>query len=236
LTFGQNLNLGVQPPSLRPSENVGPDRYRSVMNLAGGGEGMWSSAVRSAIMRAHTIAEWLAEPEARRLELVDGEFVEKAAPDITHGLSQARLITAVSSPFNRPAGHGGAPGGWWIVSEVDVRLGQDGFRPDVCGWRRERVTVLPRARPVELVPDWICEVLSESNRANDTVRKLRRYHRAGVGYYWLLDPIAGVLSVFRHQSEGYLNVLTGERPELVRAAPFEAVELRVAELLGEDPA
>lgn len=47
-------------------------------------------------MKAHTIAEWLAEPEERRLELVDGEFIEKAAPDIMHGLAQTRLITAVS--------------------------------------------------------------------------------------------------------------------------------------------
>jgi Uma2 family endonuclease len=207
------------------------------MDLTGGGEGAWSNAVRTQVMRAraHTIAEWLAEPEERRLELLDGEFVEKAAPDITHGLAQTGLIAAVFVPFNRPAGHGGAPGGWWIASEVDVRLGEDGFRPDVCGWRRERVASMPRTRPVELVPDWICEVLSESNRANDTVRKLRRYHHAGVGHYWLLDPMSGMLSVFRHEAEGFLNVLTAERRQVVRVSPFDAVELRVADLLGDDP-
>jgi Uma2 family endonuclease len=206
------------------------------MNLMGGGERVWVNAVRTEVMKAHTIAEWMAEPEERRLELVDGEFVEKAAPDITHGLSQAQLITAVSGPFSRPAGHGGAPGGWWIASEVDVRLGKDGFRPDVCGWRRDRVASMPRTRPVELAPDWICEVLSESNRANDTVRKLRRYHQAGVEHYWLLDPASGMLSVFRHEAEGYLNVLTAERHQVIRATPFDAVELRVAVLLGDDPA
>jgi Uma2 family endonuclease len=95
---------------------------------------------------------------------------------------------------------------------------------------------MPRTRPVELVPDWICEVVSETNRAHDTVRKLRRYHHAGVAHYWLLDPSSGTLSVFRNQPEGYLSVLIAEREELVRAAPFDAVEVRVAELLGGDPA
>ena len=59
--------------------------------------------------------------------------------------------------------------------------------------------------------------------------------QAGVEH-WLLDPTTGMLSVFRHEAEGYLNVLTAERHQLVRASPFDAVELRVAELLGDDPA
>lgn len=78
-------------------------------------------------------------------------------------------------------------------------------------------------------------MLSQSNRANDTVRKLRRYHEAGVGHSWLVDPMAGVLRVFRHEAEGYLNVLTAERRQVVRVSPFDAVELRVAALLGDDP-
>lgn len=37
--------------------------------------------------------------------------------------------------------------------------------------------------------------------------KLRRYHEAGVPHYWLLDPDTGTLNVFRHEAQGYLNVL-----------------------------
>lgn len=205
------------------------------MNVTGEGDGAWVNVLKYNVMRAHTIAEWLVEPEDRRLELIDGAFVEKAAPDVSHGFSQMGLIRALSTPFHRPAGHGGAPGGWWVAPEIDLQLGNDGFRPDVTGWRRDRVASLPRVRPVSLVPDWICEVLSESNRANDTVRKLRLYHRAGVGHYWLLDPTWGTLSVFRHEPQGFLNVLSAERHEVVSAPPFEVLEVRVAELLGDDP-
>lgn len=186
--------------------------------------------------RPHTIQEWLNQPPERRLELIDGEFIEKAAPDLSHGNAQAGLTTTLRPVFNRkPGGAGPGAGGWWILTEVDIQLGNDGFRPDVAGWRRERMPTLTEGRPVILRPDWICEVLSEWNSRTDTIRKLRRYHDGGVPHYWLLDPATGTLGVFRHETQGYLNVLTAERGQLVRAEPFDAIEINVAMLLGDDP-
>lgn len=184
----------------------------------------------------HTIADWLQQPSERRLELIDGELIEKALPDFPHGLSQASVLSILHPVFNRkPGGSGPGAGGWWIVSEVDIQLGANGFRPDVAGWRRERLAEPPQSRPVTLRPDWICEVLSDSNRANDTIRKLRRYHEAGVPHYWLLDPDTGTLNVFRHGPEGYTNALVADRHQRVRAEPFEAIEVHVGALLGDDP-
>ena len=126
---------------------------------------------------------------------------------------------------------------------MDIQLGSNGFRPDIAGWRRERSPQLPVGRPVTLRPDWICEVLSDSNRSldfardrrHDTIRKLRRYHEAGVPHYWLLDPETGTLNVFRHELQGYLSVLIADRGQRVRAEPFEALEVQVGVLLGDDP-
>ena len=84
-------------------------------------------------------------------------------------------------------------------------------------------------------PDWLCEIVSESNRAVDTVIKLRRYHQAGVPHYWILDQTDRTLSVYRHTADGYLVALRAEASELVRAEPFDAIELRVGVLLGDDP-
>lgn len=122
--------------------------------------------------RLHTIQEWLAQPPERRLELIDGEFIEKAAPGMLHGMAQVAISIALGPALKwKP--------GWWIASEVDIQLGENGFRPDMAGWRRERCPTPIEDRPVVLRPDWICEVLSDSNRHDDTIRKLRRYHQAG---------------------------------------------------------
>lgn len=185
--------------------------------------------------KKHTIEEWLAQPEDKYLELIDGDFVQKAAPDIGHSLAQGGVLQSLRAEFHRKAG-GSGPGGWWIGPEIDLQLGPNGFRPDVAGWRRERVPELPRSRPVSIRPDWICEVLPDSNRANDTVRKLHLYHSAGVAHYWLLDPEAGLLTVFRHAEAGYATALVAKRGEVVRAEPFDAIEVSVGVLLGDDPA
>jgi Uma2 family endonuclease len=186
--------------------------------------------------RPHTIQEWLEQPSERRLELIDGEFIEKAAPTGPHGNAQGGITEVLRPVFNRkPGGSGPGPGGWWLLPEVDIQLGDDGFRPDLAGWRRERSPEVPEGHPVALRPDWICEVLSPSNSSTDTIVKLRRYHHAEVPHYWLLDPQTGTLTVYRHESQGYLNVLVAERGQLVRAEPFDAIEIDVGALLGDDP-
>ncbi len=138
-------------------------------------------------------------------------------------------------PYDRRPGGPRGPGGWWFASEVDIALDGRVYRPDLAGWRRDRVSTLPRERPFPIRADWICEIVSDSNRRIDTVVKLRRYHQAGVPHYWILDQLDRTLTVHRHTSDGYLVALRAEAVERVRAEPFDAVELVVGVLLGDDP-
>lgn len=188
----------------------------------------------SASTRPATVADWLAQPEDARVELIEGELIAKAPPTFEHGRAQAHTVIAVGRPFARRVGGPGGPGGWWIATEVDILLDGRGYRPDIVGWRRDRIPTMPRERPVTLRPDWACEVVSESNRATDTIKKLRRYHQAGLPHYWILDEVERTLTVHRHHVEGYVIALRAEAKERVRAEPFEAIELHVAVLLGED--
>lgn len=108
-------------------------------------------------------------------------------------------------------------------------------RPDAVGWRRETCPDSPDGSPVTILPDWISEVLSPSNPTTDTVKKLRLYHRAGVSHYWLADPRDATLTVMRHSPDGYVTLQTAERHETIRPEPFEAIELFVGSLFGDDP-
>ncbi|WP_437735428.1 Uma2 family endonuclease [Sorangium sp. So ce1335] len=83
--------------------------------------------------------------------------------------------------------------------------------------------------------DWVCEVLSRSNTRNDLVKKQRTYQRCQVPQTWIVDPMNEVLAVHRWMPDGYLNVLTAERGERVRAEPFDAIALSVGVLFGDDP-
>ena len=183
--------------------------------------------------RACTVADLLTIPEEhRRHELIDGVLVEKEAASGRHGGAQVRLARRLGPYDRRPGGRG--PGGWWFATEVEILLTDTQvFRPDVAGWRRERMAVLPSEVPIALRPDWICEILSK-NRRNDLITKKRAYHRHEVGHYWLLDPVDDTLAVHRWHPDGYVEVLVADRDERVRAEPFDAIEFRVGVLFGDD--
>lgn len=183
-----------------------------------------------------TLADFLAIPEEQRFhELLSGEIVEKAEPSGEHGDAQSGVVGALRLPFQRPVGRGG-PGGWWILTEVEVLLETgDLVRPDVAGWRRDRHPERPSGTPVRARPDWICEVVSPSNASTDRVRKIRIYHQASIPHYWHADPRDGTLTVMRWTDAGYTTVLAAQRGDTVGAEPFEAVELDVGTLFGDDP-
>lgn len=180
-----------------------------------------------------TVEDLLAIPEEeRRHELIEGSIEPKGAASGRHGAAQVRLAGHVL-PWNRRPG-GRDPGGWWFATEVDVYFDPaNTFRPDVVGWRRDRVPQQPEDVLVKDRPDWVCEILS-TNRRNDLVRKKRVYHRHQVPHYWILDPDEGTLTVYRWTVDAYLEILIAERGEEVRPEPFEALPLRVSALFGDD--
>ena len=181
-----------------------------------------------------TIADLLAIPEdERNHEVINGVLVEKDASSGRHGGAQLRL-GALLAPYNRkPGGH--APGGWLFASEVEVLVeSTQVFKPDVAGWRRERLAQLPAEVPISVRPDWVCEILS-TNRRKDLVEKKRVYHQHHVDHYWIVDPVEETLSVNRWHADGYIEVLLAARGERVRAEPFGDIELKVGVLFGDDP-
>jgi Uma2 family endonuclease len=189
---------------------------------------------RARKLKPATLEDLLAIPEdKRRHEIIDGELVQKVMPSPHHGHGLVRLSARIGDPYGRPAGRRG-PGGWWILADIDVELAPDQiYRPDLAGWRRERMPTLPKASPVRIRPDWVCEILSPSNATNDTIKKFRTYHRCQVPHYWILDPTNESLVVYRWAEEGYLAVATAQRGERVRAEPFDAVEIDLDELFGD---
>jgi len=98
------------------------------------------------------------------------------------------------------------------------------------GWRRERLPRPGSTRPIEVVPDWVCEVLSPSTAARDRVQKRHLYAQAGVAHYWLIDPDARVLEALVLSHGGWVELGVYDDSATARIAPFEAIELSVGRL------
>lgn len=189
------------------------------------------------VRKPATEADFFAIPEGERNhELWDGEVIERASPSGEHSDAQSGVASVLKPRFQRGSGGPGGPGGWWIYTEAEVRLLETKIvRPDVCGWRRERLPSRPLGPLIEARPDWVCEVISPSNANEDLVRKLNLYLAAEIPHYWIVDPRDETLTVHRRAEGAWVIVLRAERRDVVRAEPFDAIDFPVGALFGDDP-
>jgi Uma2 family endonuclease len=173
-----------------------------------------------------------AVPEPLVAELIDGDLLTSPRPGVRHANAASALGGLLFDPFRRGIG---GPGGWTILDEPELHMGEDVLVPDLAGWRRERFAVVNlEAVAVGVAPDWACEVLSPSTARIDRARKLPVYARERVGHVWLLDPVAQTLEssqLSENLSENRWTLLaTYEGTTKVRVAPFDAIEIDLVTL------
>jgi Uma2 family endonuclease len=179
-------------------------------------------------------AELEVLPENVVGEIIAGKLYTQPRPAAPHALASSELVIDLGSAFGR--GRGG-PGGWWIIVEPEIHFVRDTevLVPDIAGWRRERMPQMPQDQRFEVVPDWVCEILSPSTARKDRVIKMPVYARFGVAYLWLVDPIARTLETFA--LDGGRWVVTGQfkDDDIVAVPPFEALSLELATLWVPEP-
>ena len=144
--------------------------------------------------RRATYQDVLDAPVHQVAEIIDGTLYTHPRPAPRHATASSVLGGRLGPPFHR--GDGG-PGGWRILDEPELHLGEEILVPDLAGWRRERMPELPDTAYFTLAPDWTCEVLAASTRKLDLLRKRPIYAREGVPHLWLIDPVDRILGGIR---------------------------------------
>jgi len=180
--------------------------------------------------RKATYDDVVAAPDHAVAEILDGELFLSPRPTNRHALASSSLGIAIGGAFGREPGHPPHPGGWWILFEPELHLGSDVVVPDVAGWRRDRLPHIPDEPWFELAPNWICETLSPATARIDRTRKLALYAREGVSHAWLIDPPARMLEVLELDRGRWVIASSHGGNDVVRAAPFAAIELELARL------
>jgi Uma2 family endonuclease len=168
--------------------------------------------------RNATYQDVVEAPDNLVAELIGGELFLQPRPAMPHARASSRLGMVLGPPFD--LGQGG-PGGWFLVDEPEIRLASNIVVPDIAGWRRAEAEGLNlRAAQVEVVPAWVCEIMSPSTQGHDRIRKLPAYAKYGVEHVWLIDPKVQTLEVFRREDTRWvLAAAFGERDE-VSVEPF----------------
>lgn len=175
--------------------------------------------------RKATYDDLCAVPERFVAELVGGELVTSPRPALPHALATSAIGGQLFDRFNGPPGDPDRPGGWWILDEPELHLGDDVLVPDLAGWRRSRMPSLSNVVGVAVAPDWVCEVVSPTTSVLDRRRKMPIYARVRVGHLWLVDPLHTTLELYRLADGAWVHVGTHTGDVRVRLSPFEEIEL-----------
>jgi Uma2 family endonuclease len=89
---------------------------------------------------------------------------------------------------------------------------------------------LPQDHRFEVVPDWVCEILSPSTARTDRVTKMPVYARFGVPYLWLVDPLAHTLEAFALHDGRWTVIGLFQEQDCVSVEPFNAITLELGAL------
>jgi len=166
-------------------------------------------------------------PENMTGEIIDGELVVTPRPSRKHVYSASSLGIEVGASYQ--FGRGG-PGGWIILVEPEIGLGEHTLVPDLAGWREERYPDEEPHNWISVPPDWVCEILSPGTRRRDRMKKMPIYAQYEVPHLWLIDPIDKTLEVFRLKEGEWVVAGLHEGDAKVRAVPFIEIEISLSNL------
>ncbi len=145
-------------------------------------EGRENSVVVARSAAKLTYEDYRKTPEDERYELLDGDLVTAAAPNIAHQRISGRLGRCLAA-FVEEKGLGEV-----FRAPTDVVLSDtDVVQPDILFVSGDRADIIT-ADDVQGAPDLVVEVLSPATARRDWRVKLDLYSMHGVREYWLADP------------------------------------------------
>ena len=138
-----------------------------------------------------TYADYARLPEEVRCEIIDGELIMAAAPNILHQRIILNFVR-VMEPFiidNR--------WGELFIAPTDVYLSDTNVvQPDLLFVAAARSGIITEAH-IRGAPDLVIEIGSPTTVERDRTVKADLYARFGVAEYWLCNPTAETVDVRR---------------------------------------
>jgi Uma2 family endonuclease len=146
-----------------------------------------------------TVADLEATPDdGNRYEVIDGELFVSAAPSIVHQRMLVRVAFGFFEYFREhPIGE--------VLPGIGVIFDDfNGVIPDLVFVTHERRDRIEADGRLKAAPEIVIEILSPggSNRRRDRQVKRALYSKRGVSEYWIFDPEARAIEVYRKRNEG----------------------------------
>jgi len=171
-----------------------------------------------------TLEEFLKIPEAKPAnEYINGKIYQKPMPDVEHSTLQGELTSKINQ-IGRLSKSG------YAFLELQCVFGYRSIVPDivVLEWanipRREDGRIINK---LEIVPDWIIEILSPEQNINRLIEKITFCFEYGTKLGWLIDPERKRVVVFQENQMPEIKSQNDRLPalELIQDWQLSAADL-----------
>ena len=177
--------------------------------------------------RKFTYEDYVKTPEGERYELLDGELIMAAVPNMAHQSTQSNLGGEFYILVRD------ADLGWVYFSPTDVYLSDtDVVQPDLIFISKSR-SHIRTGKNIRGAPDLVVEILSPSTSANDWGYKRDLYAKYGVKEYWLVDPYAKQVMALLLKDRSYEIVGVYREDDTLRSPTLERFELDLGRVFDE---
>ena len=131
-----------------------------------------------------------------KTEFINGEIIMHSPDRVAHVMVRKRLTNLLNNHV--------LINGLGVVGDEKllVCLTRNDYMPDVVFYHPEKAAALQPDQSQLPAPDFVAEVLSPSTRRRDRGVKFEDYAAHGVKEYWLLDPKAETVEIFRLTAQG----------------------------------
>ena len=166
-----------------------------------------------------------AIPDGAKWEFIQGEVVMHSPDRVRHLAVRRNLETLLWNRVNRR-------GLGTVLAEKGLCVfPRNDLMPDVVFFGPEKAASLDPGQHRLPIPDFACEILSDSTVDRDRGVKFRDYQAHGVGEYWLVDPLSETLEQYLLGEGGYALELKS-RTGSVRSRVGDGFEIPVRSLFG----
>lgn len=169
-----------------------------------------------------------AAEDTVRYELDEGELIVTPSPAAWHDLIAFRLRCALAA-FVKTHQLG------IVIGEVDFRLSANTIRkPDLAFISKDKLGNIDlRRTPISTAPTLAVEVISPTNLAQDTLKKVRQYLAAGGQAVWLVYPDLKIIEI--HDHAGIRGITEQDSFDERGLFPGLTFSLSLAELFDDNP-
>ncbi|HOJ11806.1 MAG TPA: type II toxin-antitoxin system prevent-host-death family antitoxin [Clostridiales bacterium] len=167
----------------------------------------------------------LTEESDNRYEYIDGEVYLLASPSYNH---QSIIVEILNTMYNRFKGEKCKP----LTAPFDVTLlkedNKNVVQPDIlviC----DTVNINEKGRYTG-IPSLVLEVLSETTKHKDLLKKLDLYIHSGISEYWIVNPFKKEIYVYYIEDKAISEYEVYKGNEGAKSILFKGLEISLEQI------